>query len=206
VASDAEDRENADVLAARAKAQVERVGLRDYPTCALVYAVCADLEAGAGTIETAQRDMRDAKRLLEQLEDCTPWYSAECRVALARAAVRVGDVPLARRLLGDAERVTGPHPPSPLLRRWIDDGWARTETVTRSSSGSAWGLTTAELRVLQYLPTHLSFPMVAEQLYVSANTVKTHARAVYRKLDASSRGEAVLRAREAGLLDGEVAV
>jgi len=46
--------------------------------------------------------------------------------------------------------------------------------------------------------------MVAEQLYVSANTVKTHARAVYRKLDASSRGEAVLRAREAGLLDPEL--
>jgi LuxR family transcriptional regulator, maltose regulon positive regulatory protein len=205
IASDEDDRQNAEVLAARAKAQVERVGLSGYPTCALVYAVCADLEARARSVETAQHDMRDAKRLLEQLEDFTPWYAAECSVALARAAVRVGDVPLARRLLGDAERVTESHPPSPLLRRWIDDGWAQTEAVTRSSTGSAWGLTTAELRVLQYMPTHLSFPMVAEELYVSANTVKTHARAVYRKLDASSRGEAVLRAREAGLLDSEVA-
>jgi LuxR family transcriptional regulator, maltose regulon positive regulatory protein len=205
IAGDDEDRENAEVLAARARAQVERVGLSGYPTCALVYAVSADLEARAGSIETAQHDMRDAKRLLEQLEDFTPWYTAECSVALARAAVRLGDVPVARRLLGDAERVTDSHQPSPLLRRWIDDGWAQTEAVTQSSTASAWGLTTAELRVLQYLPTHLSFPMVAEQLYVSANTVKTHARAVYRKLDASSRGEAVVRAREAGLLDPELA-
>ena len=55
--------------------------------------------------------------------------------------------------------------------------------------------------MLQFLPTHLSFPDIAERLYVSANTVKTHARSVYRKLDASSRGEAVARARHAGLLD-----
>ena len=53
----------------------------------------------------------------------------------------------------------------------------------RSTAGGR--LTTAELRVLQFLPTHLSFPEIAEQLNVSANTVKTHSRAVYRKLDAS---------------------
>jgi LuxR family maltose regulon positive regulatory protein len=205
MAGDEDDRETAELLAARAKAQVERVGLGGYPICALVYAVCADLEARAGSIETAQQDTRAAKHLLVQLDDFTPWYAAESSVALARAAVRLGDVPFARRLLGDAERVTESHPSSPLLRRWIDDGWAQTEAVTRSSTGSAWGLTTAELRVLQYLPTHLSFPMVADELYVSANTVKTHARAVYRKLDASSRAEAVLRAREAGLLDPDLA-
>ena len=62
-------------------------------------------------------------------------------------------------------------------------------------------LTTAELRVLQFLPSHLSFPEVAEQLCVSPNTVKSHARAVYRKLNATSRAEAVDRARECGLLD-----
>jgi LuxR family maltose regulon positive regulatory protein len=205
MACDDDDREKAEVLAARAKAQLERVGLGGYPTCALVYAVCADLEARAGRIETAQEDAGDAKRLLKRLDDFTPWYAAECSVVLARAAVRLCDVPFARRLLGDAERLTESHPPSPLLRRWIDDGWAQTEAVTRSPTGTAWGLTTAELRVLQYLPTHLTFPMVARQLYVSANTVKTHARAVYRKLDASSRGEAVSRAREAGLLDPELA-
>jgi LuxR family maltose regulon positive regulatory protein len=52
------------------------------------------------------------------------------------------------------------------------------------------------------LPTHLSFPAIAKHLFVSTNTVKTHVRALYRKLDASSRSEAVSHATAAGLLDG----
>ena len=55
--------------------------------------------------------------------------------------------------------------------------------------------------MLRLLPTHLSFPAIAKRLYVSPNTVKTHVRAVYRKLDASSRAEAVTLALDAGLLD-----
>ena len=66
-----------------------------------------------------------------------------------------------------------------------------------------WGLTPAELQVLQFLPTYLSIHKIAERLYGSTNTVKTQARAVYRKLDVSSRAEAVERARQAGLLDPE---
>ena len=62
-------------------------------------------------------------------------------------------------------------------------------------------LTTAELRTLHFLPTHLSFREIGERVYVSANTVKTQANAVYRKLDVSCRSEAVSRARQLGLLD-----
>jgi len=54
-------------------------------------------------------------------------------------------------------------------------------------------LTTAELRVLRFLPSHLSFREIAERLHVSANTVKTQAHAIYRKLDASSRSGADTR-------------
>ena len=62
-------------------------------------------------------------------------------------------------------------------------------------------MTAAELRILRFLPTHLSFREIAGDLFVSANTVKTQAHAVYRKLDASSRSQAVARASELGLLD-----
>ena len=62
-------------------------------------------------------------------------------------------------------------------------------------------LTTAELRILRFLPTHLSFREIAERVHVSANTVKSQANAVYRKLDVSCRSEAVSRARQLGLLD-----
>ena len=52
-----------------------------------------------------------------------------------------------------------------------------------------------------FLPTHLSFREIGERVYVSANTVKTQANAVYRKLGVSCRSEAVSRARQLGLLD-----
>jgi LuxR family maltose regulon positive regulatory protein len=61
-------------------------------------------------------------------------------------------------------------------------------------------LTQSEARVLRYLPTHMSAPEIAGELYLSANTVKTHLRHLYRKLGAHSRHEAVQRARAIGLL------
>jgi LuxR family maltose regulon positive regulatory protein len=59
----------------------------------------------------------------------------------------------------------------------------------------------AELRILRFLPTHLSFREIGLRLHVSTNTVKTQAHAVYRKLGVSSRSQAVTRAGEIGLLD-----
>jgi len=61
-------------------------------------------------------------------------------------------------------------------------------------------LTKSEIRVLRYLPTHLSAPEVASELSVSTNTVKTHMRNIYTKLGAHSRAEAVESARALGLL------
>jgi LuxR family maltose regulon positive regulatory protein len=73
--------------------------------------------------------------------------------------------------------------------------------VLRGGGPRAVVATTAELRVLRLLPTHLSFREIAGNLHVSANTIKTQAHAVYRKLNASSRTEAVASARQVGLLD-----
>jgi len=61
-------------------------------------------------------------------------------------------------------------------------------------------LTDRELAVLRLLPSSLSRREIAEALYVSPNTIKTHVKGIYRKLDASSRDEAVVRARGLGLL------
>ena len=63
-------------------------------------------------------------------------------------------------------------------------------------------LTTAELRVLRLLPSHLSFREIAARLHVSANTIKTQAHAVYRKLDASLALRGGRPARAMGLVDG----
>jgi LuxR family maltose regulon positive regulatory protein len=61
-------------------------------------------------------------------------------------------------------------------------------------------LSESETRILRYLPTNLSVPEIADQTYLSANTVKTHMRHLYGKLGAHSRGKAVERARALGLL------
>ena len=53
---------------------------------------------------------------------------------------------------------------------------------------------------MRYLPTHMGAPEIAAELYLSANTVKTHLRHLYRKLGARSRQEAVQRAQAIGLL------
>ena len=61
-------------------------------------------------------------------------------------------------------------------------------------------LSPAELRVLRYLPTNLTRPQIASELYVSVNTVNTHIRSVYSKLGTRDRSSAVGRARELRLL------
>jgi len=61
-------------------------------------------------------------------------------------------------------------------------------------------LSESELRVLRYLPTNLTGPEIAGQLYVSSNTVKSHLRSLYAKLGTHHRAETVARARDLGLL------
>jgi LuxR family maltose regulon positive regulatory protein len=61
-------------------------------------------------------------------------------------------------------------------------------------------LTEREQRILRYLPTMLTNAEIGAEVFVSLNTVKTHLRSIYRKLDASGRADAVERARRLGLL------
>ena len=73
----------------------------------------------------------------------------------------------------------------------------------RSPAGpGASALTAAELRLLPLLSTHLSFPEIAEDLFLSRHTIKSQSVSIYRKLGTFSRSEAVTRARELGLLEG----
>jgi LuxR family transcriptional regulator, maltose regulon positive regulatory protein len=89
------------------------------------------------------------------------------------------------------------------LIREIADLLGEARRPAPRSSELAWPdepLTPGENRILRYLPTHMSSREIAAELCVSADTVKTHLRHLYRKLGAHSRHEAVHRARAAGLL------
>ena len=65
-------------------------------------------------------------------------------------------------------------------------------------------LTGAELRLLPYLATHLSYPEIGQRLFISRHTVKAEATSIFRKLGASSRSEAIDRAVEVGLLESSI--
>jgi len=198
---DEEDWDAAATLGERARSRVEGCGLADYPIVALVYAVSALALSHGGPVEDGRRDRRKASMLAARLVDFAPWYEAETRVALARASLGLSDVAGARSLLADAAPSVRRTPESITLRAWVAETYSQLEAAT-GSAGDVLTLTAAELRVLRMLPTHLSFPAIAKHLFVSTNTVKTHVRALYRKLDASSRSEAVSHAAAAGLLDG----
>jgi LuxR family transcriptional regulator, maltose regulon positive regulatory protein len=73
-------------------------------------------------------------------------------------------------------------------------------SVDRDRTPLSEELSPSELRVLRYLPTNLTRPEIAGELYVSVNTVNTHIRNIYSKLGARDRSSAVQRARELRLL------
>ena len=122
-------------------------------------------------------------------------------MALARATLRLGDVVGTRTLLTEAGGLLPALADAPPAAAWIEDCTAQAAAFAVASLVGPAALTTAELRVLRMLPTHLSFREMGVRLQVSSNTIKTHAHAVYRKLDACSRSEAVVRARRMGLVD-----
>ena len=66
--------------------------------------------------------------------------------------------------------------------------------------GAAVPLTSSELAVLRFLPSHMTNQEIAEALFLSINTVKTHLRSVYRKLSVTTRRQAISRASRLGLL------
>jgi LuxR family maltose regulon positive regulatory protein len=123
------------------------------------------------------------------------WTLAEVRYARAARDE-------ARRLLKEA-RAALEDCPDP---RVASDALARTERRLRATPRrrarveSAQELTDRERAVLRLLNTDLSQREIGATLYVSVNTVKTHMRGIFRKLDASSRREAVERAQTLGLL------
>ena len=172
-------------------------GLSEQASHVLVPAVGGYIAARNGDAARASDHVKHAKRLLLGLREFTPWLEIEARIVVARTLTMLDDVAGARAQLADAGRRMRGLDDAPRLNEWLQDAWREADTAHASGR---WPLSPAELRLLSFLPTHLSFREVAEELYVSPNTVKTQARSVYQKLGVCSRAEAVVCARTAGLL------
>jgi LuxR family maltose regulon positive regulatory protein len=191
IAIDEDDWQQAALLSSRARSRVEGSALAAYPMSALVYAVSALVRAHRERVDVAQMDRRRAQT----------WYELECRAALARASLRLGDVVGTRTLLAETTRLLPTVAGAAPAAVWIDDCRADASAFAAGSLVGPSALTTAEMRVLYMLPTHLSFREIGGRLQVSSNTIKTHAHAIYRKLDVRTRSEAVVRASRIGLVD-----
>jgi LuxR family maltose regulon positive regulatory protein len=197
LAIEEDDWQSAELLALQARAQLERSAIGEYPMMALGVAVSALVSSHTGHLDRAAIDLRQALKLLERLEDGAAWYAIETRIVLARTAVRLDDAELASSVLDETRRLMRQLPDGGLLGEWIDQA---SKSQMKVSASGVTDLTPAELRVLQYMPTHLSIPEIAATIFVSSNTVKTQARGIYRKLGVSSRREAVDQASRLGLI------
>ena len=187
-------------LTDRGRRVVDERDLGGYPISALAFAASAAVRAHHGRVDEAKQDLRRGIDLLAALGDFVPWYGAEARILLAHASLWLADVVGARTLLAEASRLARRAPDAVIFGSWFDGAWEYMDSLAETSLAGPSSLTIAELRILRFLPSHRSFREIAAQLGVSANTVKTQAHAVYRKLGAASRSEAVARASDAGLL------
>jgi LuxR family maltose regulon positive regulatory protein len=186
--------------ATRAVEVVNAHGLGGDPASAFALAAAAASSAHDGRSDEAKRDVRASLDLLTIQGDSIAWYGAEVRILLACARLWLADVVGARTLLAQASRLARRTRGAAVFEHWFNTCWSHMDTLAEATLAGPSALTIAELRVLRFLPSHLSFREIAARLGVSANTVKTQAHSVYRKLGAASRSEAVARAQDTGLL------
>ncbi len=177
----------------------------DYALAAILLAVTARLAIARGQGARARKALLSAQRMRPMLTHALSWFAVQARLELAKAHLDLSDVHGAATLLHETDDILHRRPRLGTLVADAEEVRGRLSTASEQSSGWASTLTAAELRLLPLLTTHLSFREIADRLFVSRNTVKTQAISVYRKLDASSRSEAIDRAVELGLVDASPA-
>ena len=187
-----------------AEALVEESGLGDYSTSAIAHVATARVALHEARPQDARAAVVRVHRLRPMLDHGIPWETVGVGLELTRVHLGLGEAAAARTVFRETEDVLALRPD---LGSHVEDARELRERLSATSgSAGAWAmsLTGAELRLLPYLATHLTVPEIATRLFISRNTVKTEAVSIYRKLDASSRSQAIERAVEVGLLDGSI--
>ena len=167
--------------------------LADYGTSSTTYAAAARLSLHDSDIEAARTALARAMHLRVLVTWATPWASVVLRLQLAGAHLVLGDPRGARIILHEIDDVLHHRPRLGLLNDQVDA--LRQRLSAAGPGGRTTTLSTAELRLLPYLQTHLTLAEIAGRLYVSRHTVATQAKSIYSKLGASTGGEAIRRAR-----------
>jgi LuxR family transcriptional regulator, maltose regulon positive regulatory protein len=151
--------------------------------------------------ESSEQDLARAQRLRPQATHALPYYAVQARLELTRAYLALGDLAAARSVLGEVDDLLRWRPDLGILVHQASQLRAHLDHLRGEVIGAA-PLSTAELRLVPLLATHLTFREVGQRLYISQHTVKTQALSIYRKLGVSSRSQAVQRMQKIGLLTG----
>jgi len=194
------DWSSADILVRNARTALPRAHEDGYVT-PLVCAVHARLALHHGDLPLVHEELIRAQRLRPELTYAIPHVAVQARNELIRVNLAIGDLAGARTLMREVDEVLGRRPDLGIL---VGEAEALRSQLSRERGSITVGsstLTTAEIRLLPMLSTHLTFPEMAEQMFLSPHTVKSQAMSIYRKLGVSSRSQAVDQSRRLGLLD-----
>ena len=190
----------AERLGRRGRHLADRHHLDAFVPAVAVYAIAALVAARTRDHDSARSAATIARSVIARLGDVSPRTSVFVLLLLAQTAVTLGDRAEARVLVTEAHRARRRDASATFLNEQLDRLVEQLGSAGDLSVTDVEPLTTAELRVLDYLPTHLSLREIVGILIISRNTVKSHSLAIYRKLGASSRSDAVNAARRLGLL------
>jgi LuxR family maltose regulon positive regulatory protein len=198
VAAERGQLDHAQELARAAREIVAGSDLSETPSAAPAYTACGAVSVMRGRLVEARDEFEHAIRLRRPWFGISPWVTVDTMLRLTPVLHQLGDPAAAASLLGEA---------ADLLAALPDGAGAQLSRVRRleerlsiRSRSLAEPLTDREEEVLRLLRGSLSLREIGEQLSLSGNTIKTHVRAIYRKLDAGSRQEAVDQARASGIL------
>jgi LuxR family maltose regulon positive regulatory protein len=194
-----QDWQAAETLVEQARSMVASAHLEECVTSLMVYAAGARVAIHHGNRDQAEQDLARARQLRPQATHALPYYAVQARLELTRAYLALTDVATARRVLREVDDLLGWRPDLGTLPEQASQLRSQVDQLRGDAIGAA-PLTTAEWRLLPLLATHLTFREVGQRLYISQHTVKTQAISIYRKLGVSSRGQAVQRIQEIGLL------
>jgi LuxR family maltose regulon positive regulatory protein len=192
----------AGALAGQARSMLLRAGLEETFVMPLACAVHARIALHQGDIPAARRELVSAQRLRYQLTYALPHVAVQARLELAHACIMLTDLTGARTLMHEINELLRQRPGLGTLPRQAQELQAQLSRLRGPGRPGASALTAAELRLLPMLATYLSLREIADQVSLSRATIKAQATSIYRKLGASSRSQAVMRARDLGLLDG----
>ena len=168
-------------------------------TSVVLYAAGARVAIHHGNLDQAEQDLARAQLLQPQATHALPYYAVQARLELIRAYLALTDVAAAQTVVREVDDLLRWRPDLGTLPDQADQLRSQLDHLRGELIGAS-SLTVAELRLLPLLPTHHSFREIGQHLHLSQHTVKSQALSIYRKLGASSRGQAVQRARTLGLL------